>query len=158
LGGHDHLYYASKGVTSWEDFDVTEQVLGAEDDGGDVLVVKSGTDWRDLSELVLEFESTPQGSVRRKVIKRITGENFSAPKAAAYAFLDSMRMSAGKRHTIKPGSKSSENLTVLLKTLLSSVSSTLMAPVCKTDVAIDVRSQFIRTAEVSVYRFDICYS
>ena len=67
-------------MTLWEDFDVTEEVLGAEDDHGDVLVVKSGTDWRDLSELALEFESTPQGSVRRKVIKRITGKNsFCSP-------------------------------------------------------------------------------
>jgi hypothetical protein len=36
----------------------------------------------------------------------------------------------------------------LLKDVLSSVSSSLKAPVCKTAVELDVRSQFIRTSEV----------
>jgi hypothetical protein len=64
-------------VTSWEGFDVTEGTLGAEDDHGDILLVKSGTDWRDLSELTLEVESSPRNSIRRKVIKRITGKDTS---------------------------------------------------------------------------------
>ncbi|KAK0197572.1 Metallo-dependent phosphatase-like protein [Armillaria mellea] len=107
LGGHDHLYYASKGC-EWQGYDTDEGVLGAEDDHGDVLVVKSGTDFRDLSEIDLELESTPDGSIRRKVIKRIFG----------------------KRHLTQPGSKSSETLSKLLEKLLSSVSSSLKAPVC----------------------------
>ena len=74
LGGHDHLYYISKGVTSWEGYDLTQEVLGAEADKGDVLVVKSGTDFRDLSEFTLELEDTPPDSIRRKVIKGITGQ------------------------------------------------------------------------------------
>ena len=73
LGGHDHLYYVSKGVDSWENYDLQQRVLGAEEDHGDILVIKSGTDFRDLSELTLEFESAPAGSVRKKVIKKITG-------------------------------------------------------------------------------------
>ncbi|KAG5645876.1 hypothetical protein DXG03_005023 [Asterophora parasitica] len=125
LGGHDHLYYISKGVSSWEGYDLTEDVLGAEADHGDVLVVKSGTDFRDLSELTLELESMPHGSVRNKIIKRI----------------------AGKRHTVKPSDRSSEPLKKLLKALLSSVSETLKAPVCTTTTTIDVRSQYIRTSE-----------
>ncbi|RDB21014.1 Trifunctional nucleotide phosphoesterase protein YfkN [Hypsizygus marmoreus] len=125
LGGHDHFYYVSKGVSFWEDFDVTEEVLGAEEDLGDVLVIKSGTDFRELSELNLEFRDAPPGSIRHKVITRITG----------------------KRHTTKSDSRSSESLRKLLETLLSSVSSTLKAPVCKTTTVIDVRSQIIRTAE-----------
>jgi hypothetical protein len=74
LGGHDHLYYASKGVSSWQNYDATQEVLGAENDHGDVLVVKSGTDFRDLSEFTLELEDAPPGSVRRKVIKNINGK------------------------------------------------------------------------------------
>lgn len=73
LGGHDHLYYVSKGVPSWSDYDTSQNVLGAEDDEGDVLVVKSGTDFRDLSEITVELESTPPGSVRTKVIRAISG-------------------------------------------------------------------------------------
>ena len=49
----------------------------------------------------------------------------------------------------KPDSKSSEPLAKILEKLLGSVSEALKAPVCKTIVPIDVRSEFIRTAEVS---------
>ncbi|KAG6812759.1 hypothetical protein H0H92_000674 [Tricholoma furcatifolium] len=125
LGGHDHLYFVSKGVTSWENYDLDEVVLGAEEDHGDILVMKSGTDFRDLSEIKLELEDTPAGSVRTRVIKRITG----------------------KRHTVLPGCRSSEKMQKLLKDLLSSVSDTMDAPVCKTAAVIDCRSQYIRTDE-----------
>lgn len=74
LGGHDHLYYVSKGITSWENYDTTQSVLGAEDDHGDILVIKSGSDFRDLSEVILQLERSPLGSVRSLVIKSITGK------------------------------------------------------------------------------------
>lgn len=76
MGGHDHFYFASKGVTSWENYDVTEEYLGSEGDKGDVLVIKSGTDFRDLTSVELEFEDVPKstnGAVRRKLIKSIIG-------------------------------------------------------------------------------------
>ncbi len=60
-------------MTSWEGYDVNEKVLGAEADEGDVLIVKSGTDFRDLSEFTLELEDTPEGSVRKKLVKSIRG-------------------------------------------------------------------------------------
>ncbi|EIW60617.1 Metallo-dependent phosphatase [Trametes versicolor FP-101664 SS1] len=125
FGGHDHLYYVSRGVTSWEGYDLDQEVLGGEEDHGDVLVVKSGTDFRDLSEIALELADTPEGSIRRKVIKTIRG----------------------KHHETKPGSKKSERVAKLLEDLLSSVSSALKAPVCKTDVELDVRSSIIRVQE-----------
>jgi hypothetical protein len=78
LGGHDHLYYISKGVTSWENYDLGQPVLGAEEDEGDILVVKSGNDFRDLSELTLELEPTSPGSVRSHVIAAINGMNCTA--------------------------------------------------------------------------------
>ncbi|KAK7440247.1 hypothetical protein VKT23_017188 [Stygiomarasmius scandens] len=125
LGGHDHMYYISKGVTSWENFDLEKTTMGAEEDQGDILVVKSGTDFRDLSEIELELETTPEGSVRKKVITKITG----------------------RRHQTQPGSESSEELKDTLKHLLSSVSSALKTPVCKSTVCLDLRSQFIRVSE-----------
>jgi len=76
LGGHDHFYFVSKGVTSWENYDVNEKCLGSEGDKGDVLVIKSGTDFRDLTSIELEFEDVPEttnGAVRRKLIKSIKG-------------------------------------------------------------------------------------
>lgn len=87
LGGHDHLYYISKGVTSWEGYDIHEEVLGAEKDEGDILIVKSGTDFRDLSEITLEVEDTPEGSIRTKVIKSIRGKSCNAVSDFLLTFL-----------------------------------------------------------------------
>ena len=73
LGGHDHLYFVGRGVDAWDNYDLGQDVLGAEADQGDVLVIKSGTDFRDLSEVILEVEDTPKGSLRRKIISRVEG-------------------------------------------------------------------------------------
>ncbi|KAF8797843.1 flagellar associated protein [Phlegmacium glaucopus] len=131
LGGHDHLYFVGRGVSSWDNFNVSEKVLGAKLDNGDVLVIKSGSDFRDLSAINIVLESTPKGSVRNTIVKSITG----------------------KRHIVLPGSKSSQPMSSLLKTLLLSVSSTLKAPVCTTTTMIDVRSYFIRVTESPVANF-----
>lgn len=40
-----------------------------------MLVVKSGTDFRELSEILLELEDTPEGSIRKKLISRVTGKH-----------------------------------------------------------------------------------
>ncbi|KAG2011616.1 flagellar associated protein [Coprinopsis cinerea AmutBmut pab1-1] len=77
LGGHDHIYWISKGVTGWEGYDLNTPVEDAKDDQGDVLVVKSGTDFQDLSEITLMLKDTPSGSVRRKVITEIRGKRLS---------------------------------------------------------------------------------
>jgi 5'-nucleotidase len=75
LGGHDHLYFVGKGANEWDGYDFESKVLGAEKDNGDILVIKSGTDFRDLSEIELECTDTPSGNIRRKIITRITGES-----------------------------------------------------------------------------------
>lgn len=58
----------------WDGFDVTKPALGAEGDEGDILVVKSGSDFKDLSELQVTLRDTAEGSVRRKVISEIRGK------------------------------------------------------------------------------------
>ena len=73
LGGHDHLYFVSKGVAAWDGYVIGSESLGAEQDDG-VFVIKSGSDFRDLSDMELTLEDTPEGSVRRKIIKEIKGE------------------------------------------------------------------------------------
>lgn len=75
FGGHDHLYFVGRGVDKWDDYDLSRRVLGAEDDMGDALVVKSGTDFRELSEILLELKDTPKGSIRKKLISRVTGKH-----------------------------------------------------------------------------------
>ncbi|TFK25066.1 flagellar associated protein [Coprinopsis marcescibilis] len=125
LGGHDHLYFAPKGVDQWEDYDFLQPVLGAEEDHGEVLIIKSGNDFRDLSEIDLTLQETPIGSVRKKVISRITG----------------------KRHQVKGDTPKSVPMFDMLDKLMSSVGSTLKAPVCTSTVMLDVRSYHIRTTE-----------
>ena len=49
---------------------------------------------------------------------------------------------------MKPGMPQSQRLKETLKSVLESVSASLKAPVAKTDVEIDLRSQYIRTQEV----------
>jgi len=74
LGGHDHLYFVGRGVDKWDNYDLSDHVLGAEEDEGDALVIKSGTDFRDISEICLELKDTPEGSIRKKLINRVTGK------------------------------------------------------------------------------------
>lgn len=79
LGGHDHLYYVSKGCQKWEGYDIDGSgPLGAEDDDG-VLVIKSGTDFRELSEFTVELEDGPLGAVRRRVVKSVVGPSNPFP-------------------------------------------------------------------------------
>ncbi|KAL4065330.1 Metallo-dependent phosphatase-like protein [Scleroderma citrinum] len=126
LGGHDHLYFASKGMSSWEGYSTSdESPLGAQEDRGDVLVVKSGMDFRYLSELTLELEDAPEGSTRHKVIKAVHG----------------------KCHKVTPEILSSERLKNILTSILSTVSDTLKAPVCVTGVELDFRSRLLRIDE-----------
>ncbi|KAH9946326.1 Metallo-dependent phosphatase [Epithele typhae] len=127
FGGHDHLYFISKGVTLWEGYDLQQDILGAEEDKGDILVVKSGTDFRDLSEITLELSDTPEGSIRRKIIHGIRG----------------------KYHTTKPNSTKSDRVVRLLEDLLSSVSSAMKKPVGNTEVELDLRSSLIRVQETA---------
>jgi len=125
LGGHDHLYFVGRGVDGWVNYDLSRRVLGADEDKGDVLVIKSGTDFRDISEITLELENTPEGSIRRKLISRVTG----------------------RRHEISPSLRSCQKLRKVLDNILESVGSSLKAPLCKLSAELDVRSHLIRTQE-----------
>jgi len=75
LGGHDHHYWVSKDVSSWDGYDLGIVDENAKDDRGDVLVLKSGTDFQDLTELTLTLKDAPPGSVRRKIISSTIGED-----------------------------------------------------------------------------------
>lgn len=58
--------------------------------------------------------------------------------------------STGKHHIIQPGMESSAKLTEILKNVLSSVTSAMKAPVCRSTVKLDLRSKYIRVDEVRV--------
>ena len=118
LGGHDHYYFVSNGVTTWEGYDVSEPGTGAEWDDGDILVVKSGPDFRDLSELTLELVDTSAGSVRKKVIKAAHGECSLLIRNRRMR----LHICSGKRHEIQPGMSSSKTTQKILDDLLPSIS------------------------------------
>lgn len=94
-------------------------------------LIKSGTDFRDLSEASLTLQDTPEGSVRRKVITSLTG----------------------KHHEITPASETSPEIEDLVDSLLSTVSKTLSKPVCFSLTPLDVRSEHVRTSESAVGDF-----
>jgi 5'-nucleotidase len=75
LGGHDHVYWLSDGISEWEGFE-RDNVLSENknDTGKDVLVIKSGSDFKDISDITLTLQDTPPGSVRKKVITKIKGK------------------------------------------------------------------------------------
>ena len=137
-------------MTSWEDYDVNKPCLGSEGDQGDVLVIKSGTDFRDLTSIEVELEDVPEttdGAVRRKLVKSIKGMELEK------LFCESTEVQLlGRRLPTKPGSPQSQRLKETLQSVLESVSASLKVPVAKTDAEIDLRSQHTRTQEVRFNR------
>ncbi|EUC66990.1 ser/thr phosphatase family protein [Rhizoctonia solani AG-3 Rhs1AP] len=75
FGGHNHEYYLGKGITlahsrglnppniQVNDFDTNEEY-------NDLLVVKSGSDFNDLSEVIIHLEDR-EGTCRKKLVKSI---------------------------------------------------------------------------------------
>ncbi|CAE6490983.1 unnamed protein product [Rhizoctonia solani] len=73
FGGHNHSYFLGNGVergnshgfkpppSETNEFDTKEEYK-------DLLVVKSGTDFQDLSEVIIEVADRPAGRYRKKVI------------------------------------------------------------------------------------------
>lgn len=116
-----------KGAASWEGWAGDHEQPGAEDDNG-VHLIKSGTDFRDLSTATLALSPTPRGSVRKYLVDSLTG----------------------KHHYILPSSPSSPDIDKLVSSLLSSVSSTLQKPVCFSLTELDARSEVIRTKETAL--------
>jgi hypothetical protein len=133
-----------RGVDEWDNYNLSDDVLGAEEDKGDVLVIKSGTDFRDISEICLELKDSSEGSIRKKLINKVTG------KRIPYRALEDFKACPclGKRHQIDPGLRSCEKLRKILDNILESVGASLRAPLCQLAAELDVRSHLIRTQEV----------
>ncbi|KAJ7854667.1 Metallo-dependent phosphatase [Mycena olivaceomarginata] len=125
LAGHDHFYWISKGVTEWDGYDLQTPHPDAKDDQGDVLVVKSGTDFQDISEVILTLKDAPAGSIRIKLIQEIKG----------------------KRHVTRGTTAVNEDMKVIFDHELKTVSDSMSKPVCITDVLLDVQAKHIRMQE-----------
>ncbi|WVN91141.1 uncharacterized protein L203_106393 [Cryptococcus depauperatus CBS 7841] len=127
VGGHDHIYYIGKGAASWEGYSGEKDVPGTTEDHG-VRVIKSGTDFRDLTSATLEVIPTPPGSIRSHIVSSLTGSHLY----------------------VLPSSPSSPSFEELVKSLLTTVSEALLKPVCFTLTPFDARSEICRTQESSL--------
>ncbi|OAX32330.1 Metallo-dependent phosphatase [Rhizopogon vinicolor AM-OR11-026] len=105
LGGHDH----------------------DEGDSGDILLFKSGTDFREFSDVTIELQDAPEGCVRKKIIQAVHG----------------------KRQVTKPDSPSSNELQAVIGSQLSSVQASSNSPVCKSAVELDLGRKSLRGGESS---------
>ncbi|PKI82840.1 hypothetical protein MVES1_003744 [Malassezia vespertilionis] len=70
LGGHDHVYYIGNGVEKYEG-DAYDNSMGGTEDDKSTYLIKSGTDFHDLSELALTLSEPHAGTVRRRTIDAI---------------------------------------------------------------------------------------
>ncbi|WVW79106.1 hypothetical protein I302_101071 [Kwoniella bestiolae CBS 10118] len=124
IGGHDHIYYIGKGHTSWEGYSGRHDAPGTTEDKG-VRLIKSGTDFRDLTSALLELTPTKPGSIRKHLIISLKGKHLY----------------------VLPSSPSSEPFDRMVKSLLASVSEAIQKPVCFTLSPFDARSEIVRTQE-----------
>ncbi|CCU98789.1 unnamed protein product [Malassezia sympodialis ATCC 42132] len=120
LGGHDHVYYLGRGINNFKGADFDHDMIGSEDDKS-TLIVKSGTDFHDLSEVHISLsEPHPDTCVRRRTIECITGT---------------------------PEDPSLPELQVLLDKLMKRISKSTQQPVALSLNEWDVTSKAVRTDE-----------
>ncbi|KAF8601706.1 Metallo-dependent phosphatase [Ceratobasidium sp. AG-I] len=133
FGGHDHDYYIGKGAVMndntavqsgiWPGYDLKD----TEKDEG-LLIVKSGCDFRDLSEVVLVLEDTPVDSVRRKVIR-------------------SLKVI---RHSIHEDLGSSSSMQTIVDHLSKEHFESLNKPICRIETQLNVQEAVVRKQESAV--------
>ncbi|TFK74392.1 Metallo-dependent phosphatase [Pluteus cervinus] len=125
LGGHDHVYWISKGLGSWKGYDIHQAVRGTETDRGNTLIVKSGADFEELSEMTLTLKDTPPGSIRTKIIESIEGI----------------------RHVFTPDLAIDTTMDALVQGVEDKVTTAEAMVICVSEVDLDARPQIIRTGE-----------
>ncbi|CAG8461109.1 11978_t:CDS:2, partial [Acaulospora morrowiae] len=129
LGGHDHFYYVSKGCEmrdGWE----REEIQGSEGDD-DVYIIKSGTDFRELSILEVDVEKISDGDTGSKNIKnvKVTRQEITSDILEDPHFVD------------------------LIKSSTSSIAAQMSKPIAYTITAWDCRSTMLRTQETAFGNF-----
>ncbi|CEL60051.1 Trifunctional nucleotide phosphoesterase protein YfkN OS=Bacillus subtilis (strain 168) GN=yfkN PE=1 SV=1 [Rhizoctonia solani AG-1 IB] len=83
LGGHNHEYFVGKGISKESVVDpVDVNFKGPLPDDDGLLIIKSGTDFQDLSEVTIEVENKQDGQVRKKVVKSVKVVRHHRPRAS----------------------------------------------------------------------------
>ncbi|UZJ56451.1 hypothetical protein CBS101457_005771 [Exobasidium rhododendri] len=124
LGGHDHTYYIGKGVDEYKGEEWHTDMPGLEKDT-DCLLVKSGTDFHDLSEIKLEISREEEGKVRRR---RIVGVKV-------------------QRHSTKPSDPTFPELKEHIDELIERVDNATGQAVAFSLTPLDCRMEQVRTEE-----------
>ncbi|KAL1406105.1 hypothetical protein Q8F55_007788 [Vanrija albida] len=94
----------------------------------DTSIIKSGTDFRDLSSAILDLSPPNPNAIRRRTVVNLTG----------------------KHHYVIPSSPTNVEMERLIDSLLASVQETLGKPVCFSLSPFDARSEIVRTRESSL--------
>ncbi|KAB5590807.1 E3 ubiquitin-protein ligase [Ceratobasidium theobromae] len=83
FGGHDHDYFLGKGVKRGFGSELRNDGIKPNDDDDGVLIIKSGYDFFDLSEVEVEVAEIYEAEHRKKVVKSVTvsRHHFKAPTA-----------------------------------------------------------------------------
>ena len=130
LGGHDHIYYVGNGASNFTGDNFPRGEPGTEKDQA-AMVVKSGTDFRDLSELTLELTDRDDSAVRKRTIRSLSV----------------------KRYRASPDDPTSPALKSMLDNLLAKISKSTSQSVAYTLTPWDVRSEKVRTDESAFGNF-----
>lgn len=130
LGGHDHTYYVGKGIDEYVGEDWQTSLPGKEKDTA-CMVMKSGTDFHDLSEIELQISQPKDGVVRRR---RIVSAKV-------------------KRHKTLPTDKTLPELKAHIDELMSRVDQATGQPVAFALTPLDCRMDKVRTEEAGVGNF-----
>lgn len=130
LGGHDHIYYVGNGASSFQGDEFARGEPGTENDKA-TMVVKSGTDFRDLSELRLELTDRNDSAVRKRTIRSLSVQRYRTSTSDA----------------------TSPQLKAMLDDLLAKISKSTSQSVAYTLTPWDVRSEKVRTDESAFGNF-----
>ena len=128
LGGHDHTYYIGQGADKY-DGEPFERPLGSEKDK-DTMIIKSGTDFRDLSEAWLEV-----------------GPCSTAPE---YQVIQKMSV---RRIRTNPDGEYYSPLQTQIEEIMQRIGQATSKPVVNTLTKWDVRSEKVRTEESAIGDF-----
>ena len=127
LGGHDHVYYIGRGADTFSGDSFDQKIPGSEDDNNS-FIIKSGTDFHDLSEVKLTLSEPHDNAVRRRTIERLDVH----------------------RHVTSPEHASLPELQKMLDQLMSRISKSTEQPVALTMNEWDLRSNKVRTDESGI--------
>ncbi|CAG8613328.1 22864_t:CDS:2, partial [Dentiscutata erythropus] len=132
LGGHDHFYYIGKGCDVIHGWNRNESEIDESKSDDGIRLVKSGTDFRELSIVELDIdENTNAGGRTLKKIKNITVT----------------------RRKITSSIVEDESLLELIESATSEIRESMTKPVAYTETTWDCRSSMLRTQETAFGNF-----